>query len=380
MASMKRDPYELLGVPRDADEQQIKKAFRRLARELHPDVNRHDPDAEEKFKEAAEAYEILSDSERRSIYDRYGHEGLGARGFESGFSGFGSFADIFDAFFGGGDPFGSAFGAAAGGPIQGGDIAVSVEVSLVDAARGRQVALEYEAVETCERCHGNAAEPGTPIDTCERCGGSGQLRSVTRTAFGQLMRSHVCDVCGGEGKIARVPCSECNGRGRVARRRTLEVEIPAGIADEQRIRLSGRGHAGERGGQAGDLYVLVRVTPDERFVRDGNDLVTVIDVAAPQAALGARVTVPTLEGDEELEIEAGTQPGSVVTLRGKGMPSLRRGRRGDQRVVVNVTVPRRLSAAQRELLERFAATLGEENLREDGADESLFARVRRALS
>jgi molecular chaperone DnaJ len=380
MASMKRDPYELLGVPRDADEQQIKKAFRRLARELHPDVNRHDPDAEEKFKEAAEAYEILSDSERRSIYDRYGHEGLGARGFESGFSGFGSFADIFDAFFGGGDPFGSAFGAAAGGPVQGGDIAVSVEVSLLDAARGRQVAVEYEAVETCERCHGNAAEPGTPIDTCERCGGSGQLRSVTRTAFGQLMRSHVCDACGGEGKIARVPCSECRGRGRVARRRTLEVEIPAGIADEQRIRLTGRGHAGDRGGPPGDLYVLVRVTPDERFVRDGNDLVTVIDVAAPQAALGARVTVPTLDGDEELEIEPGTQPGSVVTLRGKGMPSLRRGRRGDQRVVVNVTVPRRLSAEQRELLERFAATLGEENLREAGADESLFARVRRALS
>jgi molecular chaperone DnaJ len=380
MASMKRDPYELLGVPRDADEQQIKKAFRKLARELHPDVNKHDPDAEEKFKEAAEAYEILSDSERRSIYDRYGHEGLGARGFESGFSGFGSFADIFDAFFGGGDPFGSAFGAAAGGPSQGGDIAVSVEVSLVDAARGRQVAVEYEAVETCERCHGNAAEPGTPIDTCERCGGSGQLRTVTRTAFGQLMRSHVCDACGGEGKIARVPCSECNGRGRVARRRTLDVEIPAGIADEQRIRLSGRGHAGDRGGPPGDLYVLVRVTPDERFVRDGNDLVTVIDVAAPQAALGARVTVPTLDGDEELEIEPGTQPGSVVTLRGKGMPSLRRGRRGDQRVVVNVTVPRRLSAEQRELLERFAATLREENLREDGADESLFARVRRALS
>jgi len=380
MASMKRDPYELLGVPRDADEQQIKKAFRKLARELHPDVNKHDPDAEEKFKEAAEAYEILSDSERRSIYDRYGHEGLGARGFESGFSGFGSFADIFDAFFGGGDPFGSAFGGAAGGPVQGGDIAVAVEVSLADAARGTQVAVEYEAVETCERCHGNAAEPGTPIDTCERCGGSGQLRSVTRTAFGQLMRSHVCDACGGEGKIARVPCSECHGRGRVARRRTLEVEIPAGIADEQRIRLTGRGHAGDRGGPPGDLYVLVRVAPDERFVRDGNDLVTVIDVPAPQAALGVRVTVPTLDGDEELEIEPGTQPGSVVTLRGKGMPSLRRGRRGDQRVVVNVTVPRRLSGEQRELLERFAATLGEENLREDGADESLFARVRRALS
>jgi molecular chaperone DnaJ len=166
----------------------------------------------------------------------------------------------------------------------------------------------------------------------------------------------------------------------VAGRRTLEVEIPAGIADEQRIRLSGRGHAGERGGRPGDLYVLVRVTPDERFVRDGNDLVTVVDLPAPQAALGTRITVPTLDGEEELEIEPGTQPGSVVTLRGKGMPSLRRGRRGDQRVVVNVTIPRKLNAQQREMLERFAATLGEENLREDGSDESLFARVRRALS
>jgi molecular chaperone DnaJ len=377
MASTKRDPYDILGVPRDADEQQIKKAFRKLARELHPDVNRHDPEAEEKFKEAAEAYEILSDSERRAVFDRYGHEGLGARGFETGFSGFGSFADIFDAFFGGGDPFGSAFGA--GGPVQGGDVAVSVEVSLADAARGTEVMVEHEAVDTCENCHGNGAEPGTPIRECERCGGSGQLRSVTRTAFGQLVRSHVCDVCGGEGKIAVEPCSVCGGRGRVARRRTLQVDIPAGIADEQRIRLTGRGHAGERGGRPGDLFVLVRVTPDERFVRDGNDLVSVIDLPAPQAALGARVTVPTLDGEEEVEIEPGTQPGTVITLRGKGMPSLRRGRRGDQRVVVNVMIPRKLNAEQRDLLERFSATLGDENLREDG-DESLFARVRRALS
>jgi molecular chaperone DnaJ len=380
MASMKRDPYDVLGVPRDADETQVKKAFRKLARELHPDVNKHDPEAEEKFKQAAEAYEILSDSDRRAIFDRYGHEGLGARGFEPGFSGFGSFADIFDAFFGGGDPFGSAFGAAAGGAVQGGDIAVSVEVSLVEAARGTEVTVEHEAVDACEHCHGNGAEPGTPIKECERCGGAGQLRSVTRTAFGQLVRSHVCDVCGGDGKIAVEPCSECGGRGRVARRRTLQVDIPAGIADEQRIRLTGRGHAGERGGRPGDLYVLVRVAPDERFVRDGNDLVSVIDLPAPQAALGARVSVPTLDGEEEVEIEAGTQPGTVITLRGKGMPSLRRGRRGDQRVVVNVMIPRKLSAEQRDLLERFSATLGEENLREDGSDESLFARVRRALS
>jgi molecular chaperone DnaJ len=379
MAATKRDPYDVLGVPRDADEQQIKKSFRKLARELHPDVNRHDPQAEEKFKEAAEAYEILSDSERRAIFDRYGHEGLGARGFESGFGGFGSFADIFDAFFGGGDAFGGAFGGAAGGPVQGGDIAVAVEVSLLDAAHGTQASVEYDAVDTCEHCRGNGAEPGTPIETCERCGGSGQLRSVSRTAFGQLVRSHVCDACGGDGKIARDPCRECEGRGRVAGRRTLDVDIPAGIADEQRIRITGRGHAGDRGGPAGDLYVLVRVTPDERFVRDGNDLVTVIDLPAPQAALGARVTVPTLDGEEELEIEPGTQPGSVITMRGKGMPSLRRGRRGDQRVVVNVMIPRKLSSEQRELLERFAATIGDENLHE-GGEESLFARVRRALS
>src|SRR5690349_21532251 len=378
MASTKRDPYDVLGVPRDADEQQIKKAFRKLARELHPDVNRHDPEAEEKFKECAEAYEILSDSERRAVYDRYGHEGLGARGFESGFSGFGSFADIFDAFFGGGDPF-AGFGGAAGGPIQGGDVAVAAEVSLLDAARGTEVTVEFEAVDTCEHCRGNGAEPGTPIRECERCGGTGQLRSVSRTAFGQLVRSHVCDVCGGDGKIAVEPCNVCRGRGRVARRRTLEVDIPAGIADEQRIRLSGRGHAGERGGHPGDLYVLVQVTPDERFVRDGNDLVSVIDLPAPQAALGAKVTIPTLDGEEEVEIEPGTQPGTVVTLRGKGMPALRRGRRGDQRVVVNVVIPRKLSADQRDLLERFSATLGEENLH-DHSDESLFARVRRALS
>jgi molecular chaperone DnaJ len=373
---MKQDPYEVLGVPRDADETQIKKAFRKLARELHPDVNSHDPEAEEKFKEAAGAYEILSDSERRSVYDRYGHEGLGQRGYESGFSGFGSFGDIFDAFFGGGDPFG---GRSAGGAVQGGDVAVAVEVSLEDAARGADVEVEYDAVATCEHCHGNGAEPGTPIDTCERCGGAGQLRSVTRTAFGQLVRAHACDACGGDGKIARTPCAECQGRGRVAGNVRLEVQIPPGIADEQRIRVNGRGHAGERGGRPGDLYVLVRVAADERFVRDGNDLITVVDLAAPAAALGTTITVPTLDGDEELEVEPGTQPGSVLTLRGKGMPSLRRGRRGDQRVVVNVVIPRKLSAEQRQMLKAFAATLGDENLIAQNGDESLFSRVKRAL-
>jgi molecular chaperone DnaJ len=373
---MRRDPYEVLGVSRDTSDSEVKKAFRKLARELHPDVNRHDPEAEEKFKEAAEAYEILSDSERRAIYDRYGHEGLKSSGFASSFQGFGSFADIFDAFFGG-DPFGAGFGGR-GGPVHGGDVAVAVEVSLEDAASGTTADVEYEAVEACDRCDGRGSEPGTPFDTCGRCGGAGQLRAVSRTAFGQLVRSQVCDACAGEGRIPREPCTKCRGRGRQAVRRTLTVDVPAGIADDQRIRLTGRGHAGERGGAPGDLYVLVRVKPDERFVRDGNDLVTVVDLPAPAAALGTTVTVPTLDGEQRIEIRPGTQPGTVVTLTGKGMPSIRRGRRGDQRVVVNVVIPRRLSERQRELLGQFAETLGEENLREP-QEESLFAKVRRAL-
>jgi molecular chaperone DnaJ len=372
---VKRDAYEVLGVPRDADERAIKKAFRALARELHPDVNRHDPEAEEKFKEAAEAYEILSDAERRATYDRYGYEGLSSSGFTSNFQGFGSFSDIFDAFFGGGDPF----GRAAGGPAQGGDVAVAVEITLEQAATGAEVEIEYELIDRCEHCHGNGAEPGTPIETCGRCHGTGQLQMVSRTAFGQLVRTQVCDVCGGDGKVPQQPCGECSGRGRMAKARTLDVDIPAGIADEQRIRLTGRGHAGDRGGPPGDLYVLVRVAEDERFVREGNDLITPIDVAAPFAALGTVVTVPTLDGEEEVDIPAGTQPGAVITLRGRGMPSIRRGRPGDQHVVVNVVIPHNLSDEQRRMLEEFGATLGERNLAAEERDESIFARVRRAL-
>ena len=373
---MKADPYEVLGVSRQASESEIKKAFRQLARELHPDVNRHDPEAEEKFKAAAEAYEILSDAERRSVYDRYGHEGLSSSGFHSTFQGFGSFADIFDAFFGGGDPFGA--GRARQGAVQGGDVAVQAEVSLQEAARGTSVQVEYERVGPCERCKGNGAEPGTPIDTCGRCDGTGELRTVARTAFGQIVRTQVCDVCMGEGKTARQPCEECRGRGRKAVRTQLEVNVPPGIADDQRIRLTGHGHVGERSGPAGDLYVLVRVRPDERFLRDGDDLITVVDVPAPAAALGTTVTVPTLDGDEEIEIAPGTQPGEVITLKGRGMPALRRGRGGDQAVVVNVVIPRNLSDEQRDLLERLAATLDARNLGAASA-EGLFEKVRRAF-
>jgi molecular chaperone DnaJ len=374
---MRRDPYQVLGVAREADEQEIKKTFRRLARELHPDVNRHDPEAEEKFKEAAEAYEILSDAERRATYDRYGFEGLDSRGFSSQAHGFGSFADIFDAFFGG-DPFGGGFGRGGAGRIQGGDLAVEIEISLAEAAAGKTVEVAYELVDVCEHCRGNGAEPGTPIETCPTCGGAGRVRAVTRTAFGQLVREQACDTCGGEGRIPSEPCHECQGRGRRAFRKSLQVDVPPGIADEQRIRLSGRGHAGERGGPPGDLYVLVRVAEDERFLRDGSDLVTVVDVPAPAAALGTTVSVPTLDGDEEIEVPSGTQPGTVLTLRGRGMPTLGRGRRGDQQVVLNVVIPRNLSPRQSELLEELRESLTAENL-EEQADESLLSKVRRAL-
>ncbi len=369
---MPRDPYDVLGVQRDASEQQIKKAFRQLARELHPDVNAHDPQAEEKFKEAAEAYEILSDGERRATYDRYGHEGLRSGGYAPNFEGFGSIGDLFDAFFGGGSsPFGGRGGHAAGE-----DAAVAVELDLSEAASGARVEVSFEVIERCEHCHGNGAEPGTPIEACERCGGSGQLQALTRTPFGQMMRRVVCENCHGDGRVAKQPCRECDGRGRRVGRRTLEVDVPAGIADGQRIRLSERGHAGESGAPEGDLYVLVRVREDERFVREGQDLITALDVPAPLAALGATLNVPTLDEPVPVEVDQGTQPGEVITLKGQGMPSLRGGRRGDLKVVVNVVVPRRLSEEQRELIGRLQETLTEENLR---SEESMFAKLRRVL-
>src|SRR5205085_1438105 len=217
-------------------------------------------------------------------------------GYAPNFEGFGSVADIFEAFFGGGGGFGSFGTGRGGGAIQGGDVAVTAEIDLADVVNGTSVEVAYEAIELCDRCHGNGAEPGTPIETCSRCGGSGQLRAVSRTPFGQVVRNAVCDVCGGDGRVASSPCSECRGRGRKVERTRVSVEVPAGIADGQRIRVAGRGHAGERGGPPGDLYVVVRVRDDPRFVRDGDDLVTVVDVPAPLAALGTEVEVPTVDG------------------------------------------------------------------------------------
>ena len=369
----KRDPYEVLGVARDADESQVKKAFRKLARELHPDVNAHDPQAEEKFKEAAEAYEILSDPERRATYDRYGHEGLRAGGAAPNFDGFGSISDLFDAFFGGG----GVGGAGRGGRAPGGDVAVQVEIDLGEAFVGIKRHVAVDVVAVCELCHGNGAKPGTPIRTCERCGGAGRLQAVSRTPFGQVVRTVECDTCDGDGRIPEEPCEQCSGRGRELKHRELEVDIPAGIADGQRIRLGGRGHAGDPGAPAGDLYVLVSVAPHDRFLRDEDDLVTVLDVPAPLAALGTEIDVDALDGPVTFEVPAGTQPGEVLSVRGRGMPNLRRpGRSGDLRAVVNVVVPRRLTKEQKRLARQLADAITEDNLR---SDESMVGKLRRLM-
>lgn len=372
-STLPRDPYDVLGVPRDADDQVIKKSFRKLARELHPDVNAHDPDAEEKFKEAAEAYEILSDPKRRETFDRYGHEGLRNGGMRPNFEGFGSVGNLFEAFFGPG--FGSGFAATHGGAVQGEDAIVGAEITLAQAASGASVEIAFDAVDKCATCAGNGATPGTPITSCERCGGAGVLQMVSRSPFGQVMRTAACDACAGEGRIPESPCETCDGRGRVVRQRTLRVDVPAGIADGQRIRLTGSGHAGERGGPPGDLYVQVRVAADEHLLRDGDDLVTVLDVPAPLAALGARLDAHSLEGLTEVRVPAGTQPGEVIVLRDLGMPQLRRSeRRGDLRVVVNVVIPRRLSEAQKQLAQQLADSLGPDNL---GEPEGVGAKLRR---
>jgi molecular chaperone DnaJ len=368
---MPRDYYEVLGVSRDASETEVKKAFRRLARELHPDVNDHDPEAEEKFKEAAAAYEVLSDAERRRTYDSYGHEGLRSGGFDPG-AGFGSIDDIFQAFFGGGFGFGGRAAAA------GSDVAVAVAVELAEVATGVRREITYDVVAPCEHCHGNGAEPGTPITTCERCGGAGELRQVTRTPFGQMVRSAACDACGGAGKIPQTPCGVCDGSGRTRQSRTSAIEVPAGIEDGQRMRIAGAGHAGEAGAPSGDLYVEVRVAEDERFERDGSDLISVVSIPATEAMLGTTVTVPTLEGEEEIEVAAGTQPGTEKVMRGAGLPRLNSSRRGSQRVILNVFVPTNLSDEQREIAERLDESLEDDNLAPQHG-EGLFSRVRRAF-
>ena len=354
MATTDRDYYELLGVARDASDVEIKRAFRNLARELHPDVS-EEPDAEARFKEVVEAYEVLSKTETRQLYDRYGHAGLRSGGFQPGHIDFGNLADLFSAFFGDDVLLG---GRRRRG--RGADLAATVEIDLVDAAHGVARDVPFEVAVMCSRCDGTGAEPGSAVSACPTCDGSGRLQQVTRSVFGEFVRSQTCPACAGSGRRIEEPCSECRGAGRVVEERTLSVEIPPGIHDGQRIRLSGEGHAGVLGGAAGDVYVEVRIRSDDRFVREGDDIYTTVDLTITQAALGATVAIPTLDGEEELELAAGTQPGEIVVLRGRGMPVLQGFGRGDERVLVNVLVPRRLTDEQRRLLREFEALADDE--------------------
>jgi molecular chaperone DnaJ len=372
MATTEGDYYELLGVSRSATDAEIKKAFRALARELHPDVS-DDPNAEERFKEVVEAYEVLSNSERRQLYDRFGHAGLRSRGFTPTSFDFGTLGDLFSAFFGD-DLFG--VGARSRGAARGADLAAEVEVELVEAARGAQREVPVEVAVTCPTCEGSGAEPGTAPVACPACGGSGRLQEVSSTVFGQFVRTQTCGRCGGVGTVVEHPCSTCDGVGRVLEGRKLTVEIPPGIHDGQRIRIGGEGHAGALGGRAGDLYVLVRVRPDPRFAREGHDLFSTVDLTMTQAALGTKMTIPTLDGEIELEFESGTQPGEIRVLKGLGMPVLQGRGRGDHRLLVNVAVPRRLSDEQQGLLRAFEQASDEDTYR---PDEGFFDKLKSAF-
>ncbi|MGZ4353127.1 MAG: molecular chaperone DnaJ [Gaiellaceae bacterium] len=359
MATTERDYYELLGVARSASESEIKKAFRGLARELHPDVS-DAPDAQERFREVVEAYEVLSKSETRELYDRYGHAGLRGGGYQPGHFDFGSLSDLFAAFFGD-----DLLSGRAAGRARGADLLSTVEIELVDAARGATREVPFQVAATCGRCNGGGAEPGSAVTPCPTCGGAGRLQHVSRSVFGEFVRTQTCPACAGSGRRIETPCATCNGAGRVLEERRFEVEIPAGIHDGQRIRLSGEGHAGLPGGRAGDHYVQVHVRPDPRFVREGDDVFSTIDLTMTQAALGTKVTIPTLDGDEELDFAAGTQPGELLLLRGRGMPVLQGFGHGDHRVLVNVVVPRHLTDEQRRLLAEFDSHADERTYRPD---------------
>jgi molecular chaperone DnaJ len=370
MATAERDYYEVLGVRRDAGEADIKKAFRRLARELHPDVSEAS-DAEERFKEAVEAYEVLSKSETRELYDRFGHAGLRSGGFRPSTFDFGNLADIFSAFFGE-----DLFSQGVRGRARGGDIAANIEIDLTEAARGTKREVPFRVAVPCARCDQTGVEPGSEVKACPTCQGLGRLQHVSRSAFGEFVRTQSCPSCGGSGRLIEHPCRACDGSGNVLEERTLEVEIPPGIHDGQRIRLSGEGHSGVFGGGAGDVYVRVRIKRDNRFVREGDDIFSTVDLTMTQAALGASVKIPTLDGETELQFDPGTQPGEVVVLRGRGMPVLQGFGRGDHRVLVNVAVPRQLSDEQRELLEQFERSADEDTYR---PDEGFFDKLKSAF-
>lgn len=371
----KRDYYEVLGLPREASEAEIKKAYRRLARDHHPDANPDDSGAEERFKELTEAYEVLSNPESRRAYDTYGHQipraGAGTRGAADPFGGF---QDIFETFFGDrfGGPSGGSFFGGSRAPSRGSDTEVEVKVTLREAASGVEREVKVQTVKECSVCGGVG---GTSTRQCGTCGGMGAVRSVRESFFGQMVSTQTCPTCSGSGRIIEVVCENCQGSGRVAELATHSIRIPAGIEDGMRIRVAGAGNIGERGAPSGDLYIRVRVGEDPELIRDGDDLIHRMRINFVEASLGTEVEVPTLEGTTEVRIEPGTQPGATLTLRGEGMPRLKRRGRGDLKVLVDVMVPTRLSAEQRELLKRFEASSGEETYG-NGGGESFFDRLR----
>ena len=370
MSTSNRDYYEVLTVSREASDVEIKRAFRKLARELHPDVSEA-PDAEERFREVAEAYQVLSSSETRQLYDRYGQAGLRGGGFTPGSFDFGNLSDIFSAFFGE-----DLFGGATARRARGADLAAEVELELVEAMQGSTREIPFTAATACARCNGDGAEPGTSPVTCTTCGGAGRVQQVSRSVFGEFVRAQACPTCAGSGRIVEMLCAECGGAGRTLEERPLEVKIPPGIHDGQQIRISGRGHAGELGGRSGDVYVRVRVKPDPRFVREGDDIFSKVDLTVIQAALGATVTIETLEGPTELGFDPGTQPGTVRVLNGRGMPVLQGFGRGDHRVLVNVRVPQRVTDEQRRLLEEFERLTTDETYE---PDDGFFDKLKSAF-
>lgn len=350
----KRDYYEVLGVPRQASEDDIKGAFRKLARKYHPDVSQ-EPDAEERFKEVNEAYGVLSDRDKRARYDRFGREGLGNIG---GFHDYTvDFADIFDELFG---QFGFSTGRRSRQtPRRGRDLQMMVSLTFEEAVFGVDRQIEFEREETCSRCKGSGAEPGTTPTRCSTCGGQGEVRQLRQTLLGQMVQTMTCPTCGGRGEVISTPCHTCRGGGLERKRVRKTVQIPAGVDGGTQIRLAGEGGPGVYGGPNGSLFLQLDVKPHQFFKRRENDILLNLDINIAQATLGAEVSVPTLDGDEKLKIPAGTQPGKIFHMKGKGVPHLRRkDHRGDQLVIVNVEIPSKLSKEQREIFEKLASTLG----------------------
>ncbi|HAL63859.1 MAG TPA: molecular chaperone DnaJ, partial [Clostridiales bacterium] len=359
------DYYEVLGVSKGASADEIKKAYRKEAKKYHPDLHPGDKAAEAKFKEINEAYEVLSDSDKKARYDQFGHAGVdpnfggGAGG--GGFDGFGDFGDIFSDIFGG---FGFGGGSSRrNGPKRGADIRQIIELTFEEAAFGCKKKITLNKMEACETCHGSGAKPGTNPQTCTRCGGSGQVTTQTRTPLGYMRNVTTCPECHGSGKIIKDPCSSCHGSGRVRRQRTIEVDIPQGINDGQTMQISGGGEPGAKGGPTGDLLLTIRIKKHEIFTRDEFDVYITMPITFVQAVLGATIKVPTISGVVEYDIPQETQTGSVFRLRGKGIPYIRGKGRGDQYVKVEIETPKNLSARQKELLRQFEGITEEKNYR-----------------